>query len=198
MSPISLVSTVIIARHLVLMAKAMVAVSLASSLLLLLVVGGAVGLGDGGQAWGEGWEDMRQEVVEVDNKKQVEEVEGKVNNRQGRRLGEAEGIAAYNRVDTPFAGFHIFQGKSMILPFDLSVAKIRKIILLNDGKGLQPRRTRHPSRKCLNSTKSVFDLLRPAKSESLIFVAGFQFLWSLGFPIIQLSAVKTLLNFTFN
>ena len=45
MSPISLVSTVIIARHLVLMAKAMVAVSLASSLLLLLVVGGAVGLG---------------------------------------------------------------------------------------------------------------------------------------------------------
>ena len=50
MSPISLVSTVIIARHLVLMAKAMVAVSLASSLLLLLVVGGAVGLGDGGQA----------------------------------------------------------------------------------------------------------------------------------------------------
>ena len=199
MSPISLVSTVIIARHLVLMAKAMVAVSLASSLLLLLVVGGAVGLGDGGQALGEGWEDMRQEVVEVDNKKQVEgEVEGKVNNRQGRRLGEAEGIAAYNRVDTPFAGFHIFQGKSMILPFDLSVAKIRKIILLNDGKGLQPRRTRHPSRKCLNSTKSVFDLLRPAKSESLIFVAGFQFLWSLGFPIIQLSAVKTLLNFTFN
>ena len=162
MSPISLVSTVIIARHLVLMAKAMVAVSLASSLLLLLVVGGAVGLGDGGQAWGEGWEDMRQEEVEVevDNKKQVEEVEGKVNNRQGRRLGEAEGIAAYNRVDTPFAGFHIFQGKSMILPFDLSVAKIRKIILLNDGKGLQPRRTRHPSRKCLNSTKSVFK--RPA------------------------------------
>ena len=198
MSPISLVSTVIIARHLVLMAKAMVAVSLASSLLLLLVVGGAVGLGNGGQAWGEGWEDMRQEVVEVDNKKQVEEMEGKVNIRQGRRLGEAEGIAAYNRVDTPFAGFHIFQGKSMILPFDLSVAKIRKIILLNDGKGLQPRRTRHPSRKCLNSTKSVFDLLRPAKSESLIFVAGFQFLWSLGFPIIQLSAVKTLLNFTFN
>ena len=128
MSPISLVSTVIIARHLVLMAKAMVAVSLASSLLLLLVVGGAVGLGDGGQAWGEGWEDMRQEVVEVevevDNKKQVEqveEVEGKVNNRQGRRLGEAEGIAAYNRVDTPFAGFHIFQGKSIILPFDSSV-----------------------------------------------------------------------------
>ena len=111
MSPISLVSTVIIARHLVLMAKAMVAVSLASSLLLLLVVGGAVGLGDGGQAWGEGWEDMRQEEVEVGNKKQVEEVEGKVNNRQGRRLGEAEGIAAYNRVDTPFAGFHIFQGK---------------------------------------------------------------------------------------
>merc|ERR550517_402133 len=48
---------------------------------------------------------MRQEVVEVevDNKEQVEEVEGKVNNRQGRRLGEAEGIAAYNRVDTPFA-----------------------------------------------------------------------------------------------
>ena len=114
MSPISLVSTVIIARHLVLMAKAMVAVSLASSLLLLLVVGGAVGLGDGGQAWGEGWEDMRQE--EVDNKKQVEEVEGKVNNRQGRRLGEAEGIAAYNRVDTPFAGFHIFQGKNQNSP----------------------------------------------------------------------------------
>ena len=117
MSPISLVSTVIIGRHLVLMAKAMVAVSLASSLLLLFVVGGAVGLGDGGQAWGEGWEDMRQEQVDVDNKqqvegnkKQVEEVEGKVNNRQGRRLGEAEGIAAYNRVDTPFAGFHIFQG----------------------------------------------------------------------------------------
>ena len=105
MSPISLVSTVIIARHLVLMAKAMVAVSLASSLLLLVVVGGAVGLGDGGQAWGEGWEDMRQEEVEV------EEVEGKVNIRQGRRLGEAEGIAAYNRVDTPFAGFHIFQGE---------------------------------------------------------------------------------------
>ena len=103
MSPISLVSKVIIARHLVLMAKAMVAVSLASSLLLLLVVGGAVGLGDGGQAWGEGWEDMRQEEVEV------EQVEGKVNNRQGRRLGEAEGIAAYNRVDTPFAGFHISQ-----------------------------------------------------------------------------------------
>ena len=121
MSPISLVSTVIIGRHPVLMAKAMVAVSLASSLLLLLVVGGAVGLGDGGQAWGEGWEDMRQEVVEVD-KQQVEEVEGKVNNRQGRRLGEAEGIAAYNRVDTPFAGFHIFQGKSIILPFDSSVA----------------------------------------------------------------------------
>ena len=118
MSPISLVSTVIIGRHLVLMAKAMVAVSLASSLLLLLVVGGAVGLGDGGQAWGEGWEDMRQEVVEaeVDNKKQVEEVEGKVNNRQGRRLGEAEGIAAYNRVDTPFAGFHIFQGKKQNSP----------------------------------------------------------------------------------
>ena len=117
MSPISLVSTVIIARHLVLMAKAMVAVSLASSLLLLLVVGGAVGLGDGGQALGEGWEDMRQEVVEVDNKKQVEgEVEGKVNNRQGRRLGEAEGIAAYNRVDTPFAGFHIFQGKKQNSP----------------------------------------------------------------------------------
>ena len=115
MSPISLVSTVIIGRHLVLMAKAMVAVSLASSLLLLLVVGGAVGLGDGGQAWGEGWEDMRQEV---DNKKQVEEVEGKVNNRQGRRLGEAEGIAAYNRVDTPFAGFHFFQEKSIILLFD--------------------------------------------------------------------------------
>ena len=116
MSPISLVSKVIIARHLVLMAKAMVAVSLASSLLLLLV-GGAVGLGDGGQAWGEGWEDMRQEVVEV------EQVEGKVNNRQGRRLGEAEGIAAYNRVDTPFAGFHIFQGKkSKFLPFDSSVA----------------------------------------------------------------------------
>ena len=66
MSPISLVSTVIIARHLVLMAKAMVAVSLASSLLLLLVVGGAVGLGNGGQAWGEGWEDMRQEVVEAE------------------------------------------------------------------------------------------------------------------------------------
>ena len=105
MSPISLVSTVFIARHLVLMAKAMVAVSLASSLLLLLVVGGAVGLGDGGQAWGEGWEDMRQEEVEV------EEVEGKVNIRQGRRLGEAEGIAAYNRVDTPFAGFHIFHNK---------------------------------------------------------------------------------------
>ena len=105
MSPISLVLKVIIARHLVLMAKAMVAVSLASSLLLLLVVGGAVGLGDGGQAWGEGWEDMRQEEVEV------EQVEGKVNNRQGRRLGEAEGIAAYNRVDTPFAGFHIFQEK---------------------------------------------------------------------------------------
>merc|ERR1719323_3004176 len=84
------------------MAKAMVAVSLASGLLLLFVVGGAVGLGDGGQAWAEGWEDMRQ--VEVDaNNKQVEEVEGKVNNRQGRRLGEAEGIAAYNRVDTPFA-----------------------------------------------------------------------------------------------
>merc|ERR1719323_2093970 len=84
------------------MAKAMVAVSLASGLLLLFVVGGAVGLGDGGQAWAEGWEDMRQ--VEVDaNKKQVEEVEGEVNNRQGRRLGEAEGIAAYNRVDTPFA-----------------------------------------------------------------------------------------------
>ena len=113
MSPISLVSTVIIGRHLVLMAKAMVAVSLASSLLLLLVVGGAVGLGDGGQAWGEGWEDMRQEVVEaeVDNKKQVEEVEGKVNNRQGRRLGEAEGIAAYNRVDTPFAGLNFFRKK---------------------------------------------------------------------------------------
>ena len=110
MSPISLVSKVIIARHLVLMAKAMVAVSLASGLLLLLVVGGAVGLGDGGQAWAEGWEDMRQVEVDVDNK-QVEEVEGKVNNRQGRRLGEAEGIAAYNRVDTPFAGFHIFQGK---------------------------------------------------------------------------------------
>merc|ERR1719323_3045827 len=84
------------------MAKAMVAVSLASGLLLLFVVGGAVGLGDGGQAWAEGWEDMRQ--VEVDaNNKQVEEVEGKVNIRQGRRLGEAEGIAAYNRVDTPFA-----------------------------------------------------------------------------------------------
>ena len=109
MSPISLVSKVIIARHLVLMAKAMVAVSLASSLLLLLVVGGAVGLGDGGQAWGEGWEDMRQEEVEVEvDNKQVEGVEGKVNNRQGRRLGEAEGIAAYNRVDTPFAGFRIF------------------------------------------------------------------------------------------
>merc|ERR1719447_392559 len=45
---------------------------------------------------------MRQVEVDVDNK-QVEEVEGKVNNRQGRRLGEAEGIAAYNRVDTPFA-----------------------------------------------------------------------------------------------
>ena len=70
MSPISLVSKVIIARHLVLMAKAMVAVSLASSLLLLLVVGGAVGLGDGGQAWDEGWEDMRQEVVQVEVKAQ--------------------------------------------------------------------------------------------------------------------------------
>ena len=160
MSPISLVSKVIIARHLVLMAKAMVAVSLASWLLLLLVVGGAVGLGDGGQAWGEGWEDMRQEEVDVDNKKQVEEVEGKVNNRQGRRLGEAEGIAAYNRVDTPFAGFHIFQGKkAKFSHLTHQSPTLSKNPQASDGKGLQPRRTRHPSRKCLNSTKSVFNLL---------------------------------------
>ena len=153
MSPISLVSKVIIARHLVLMAKAMVAVSLASSLLLLLVVGGAVGLGDGGQAWGEGWEDMRQEEVEV------EQVEGKVNNRQGRRLGEAEGIAAYNRVDTPFAGFHIFQGKkAKFSHLTHQSPTLSKNPQASDGKGLQPRRTRHPSRKCLNSTKSVFNL----------------------------------------
>ena len=87
------------------MAKAMLgAVSLAYGL-LLLVLGprGAVGLGDGGEAWGEGWEEMgRQERVEEG------EVDIQMSNRQGRRLGEAEGIAAYNRVDTPFAGelFH--------------------------------------------------------------------------------------------
>ena len=196
MSPISLVSKVIIARHLVLMAKAMVAVSLASSLLLLLVVGGAVGLGDGGQAWGEGWEDKRQEEVEV------EQVEGKVNNRQGRRLGEAEGIAAYNRVDTPFAGFHIFQGKkAKFSHLTHQSPTLSKNPQASDGKGLQPRRTRHPSRKCLNSTKSVLNLLRSVKSENLVlfkFVAGLQFLWSLSFPIIHLSAVKTRLDFTFN
>ena len=33
-----------------------------------------------------------------------EEVERQEISRQGRLLGEAEGIAAYNRVDTPFAG----------------------------------------------------------------------------------------------
>ena len=159
MSPISLVSKVIIARHLVLMAKAMVAVSLASGLLLLFVVGGAVGLGDGGQAWAEGWEDMRQVEVDVDNK-QVEEVEGKVNNRQGRRLGEAEGIAAYNRVDTPFAGFHIFQEKkAKFSHLTHQSPTLSKNPQASDGKGLQQRRTRHPSRKCLNSTKSVFNLL---------------------------------------
>ena len=88
----------IVRRHPVLMAKAMMgAVSLVSGLLLLLVPRGALGLGDGGQAWAEGWEDMgRQE--------RVEEGEVDFQARQGRRLGEAEGIAAYNRVDTPFAG----------------------------------------------------------------------------------------------
>ena len=86
-----------------LMAKATGAVPLAGGLLLLLVVGGAVGLGDGGEAWGEGWGDVgRQEKVE--NLNSVEEVERQEISRQGRRLGEAEGIAAYNRVDTPFAG----------------------------------------------------------------------------------------------
>ena len=41
------------------MAKAMMgAVSLACGLLVLLAPRGAVGLGDGGQAWAEGWEDM--------------------------------------------------------------------------------------------------------------------------------------------
>ena len=79
------------------MAKATGAVPLAGGLLLLLLVGGAVGLGDGGEAWGEGWEEMsRQE--------KFEEGEVERQDRQGRRLGEAEGIAAYNRVDTPFAG----------------------------------------------------------------------------------------------
>ena len=84
------------------MAKAMMgAVSLACGLLVLLAPRGALGLGDGGEAWAEGWEDMgRQE--------RVEEGEVDIQARQGRRLGEAEGIAAYNRVDTPFAGqtFH--------------------------------------------------------------------------------------------
>ena len=86
-------------RHPVLMAKAMMgAVSLVCTLLLLLQgPRGAVGLGDGGEAWGEGWEEMgRQE--------KFKEGEVERQDRQGRRLGEAEGIAAYNRVDTPFAG----------------------------------------------------------------------------------------------
>ena len=95
----------IVRRHPVLMAKATGAVPLAGGLLLLLVVGGAVGLGDGGEAWGEGWGDMgRQEKVENLNSVEGEEVERQEISRQGRRLGEAEGIAAYNRVDTPFAG----------------------------------------------------------------------------------------------
>ena len=88
------------------MAKAMMgAVSLTCGLLLLLLAPrGALGLGDGGETWAEGWEDMgRQESVE-EGEVDIQEME-KIQARQGRRLGEAEGIAAYNRVDTPFAGF---------------------------------------------------------------------------------------------
>ena len=83
------------------------AVSLVYSLLLLLQgPRGAVGLGDGGEAWGEGWEEMgRQE--------KFEEGEVERQDRQGRRLGEAEGIAAYNRVDTPFAGKHSLKRKGI-------------------------------------------------------------------------------------
>ena len=92
------------------MAKAMMgAVSLACSLLLVLGPRWAVGLGDGGEAWGEGWEEMdRHERVKEG------EVDIQTSNRQGRRLGEAEGIAAYNRVDTPFAG-ELFHTKNCTL-----------------------------------------------------------------------------------
>ena len=94
-------------RRPVRMAKArMGAVSLACGLLLLLLAPrGALGLGDGGEAWAEGWEDMgRQESVEKEGEVDIQGLED-ILARQGRRLGEAEGIAAYNRVDTPFAGF---------------------------------------------------------------------------------------------
>merc|ERR1711962_699423 len=70
---------------------------------------------------------MRQE--EVDNK-QVEEVGGKVNNRQGRRLGEAEGIAAYNRVDTPFAvpGLEELDGISPVTKAPRKISSVNRRI----------------------------------------------------------------------
>merc|ERR1719195_2529459 len=69
---------------------------------------------------------MRQEV---DNK-QVLEVEGKVNNRQGRRLGEAEGIAAYNRVDTPFAvpGLEELDGISPVTKAPRKISSVNRRI----------------------------------------------------------------------
>merc|ERR550517_841499 len=75
---------------------------------------------------------MRQEVVEVevDNNKQVVEEEGKVNNRQGRRLGEAEGIAAYNRVDTPFAvpGLEELDGISPVTKAPRKISSVNRRI----------------------------------------------------------------------
>merc|ERR1719195_853056 len=69
---------------------------------------------------------MRQEV---DNK-QVLEVEGKVNIRQGRRLGEAEGIAAYNRVDTPFAvpGLEELDGISPVTKAPRKISSVNRRI----------------------------------------------------------------------
>merc|ERR1712018_103158 len=66
---------------------------------------------------------MRQEEVEVGNKKQVEE-------EQGKLFGEAEGIAAYNRVDTPFAvpGLEELDGISPVTKAPRKISSVNRRI----------------------------------------------------------------------
>merc|ERR550517_1107507 len=120
---------------------------------------------------------MRQEVVEVevDNKEQVEEVEGKVNNRQGRRLGEAEGIAAYNRVDTPFAvpGLEELDGISPVTKAPRKISKTnRRIRPVSTSRKVRPSTT---SRKASRqpSSRSFPRFSRPAFHNLPRFPASF-------------------------